>query len=242
MSAALCDVAPGAIFATGMSSGGGMTSYLACALSGQVAAVAPIAANNYVLTKLGCHSGHRVALLEVHGTADSVVPYQGVSATIDPPWPLPLIPRLDDDLGAPRRLPEEPDLAPGGSSSDSLHLPELCSRGRRLALPARRCGPRSPEGTRGSAGGQRHLPILLSAPTPIADLRTAAANARCPSPAPVAVVARSGTRVDSGRRTTGADIDTAGDGLSTVYVFRRSYSRASGVPVHTKEAPRCVVP
>lgn len=82
-------VSPGAVFATGMSSGGGMASYLACALSGQIAAVAPVAANNYVLTKLGCHPNERVSLLEVHGTNDRVVPYAGVADLV---WPLPSIP------------------------------------------------------------------------------------------------------------------------------------------------------
>lgn len=85
-------VARGAVFATGMSSGGGMASYLACALASKIAAAAPIAANNYVLTKLGCHPTRPIALLEVHGTADQVVPYAGILRQLDPVWPLPSIP------------------------------------------------------------------------------------------------------------------------------------------------------
>ncbi len=85
-------VAPGEVFATGMSSGGGMAGYVACALSGQIAAAAPIAGNHYTLTKLGCRPRRPVGLLEVHGTADAVVPYQGVPARVDPAWPLPSIP------------------------------------------------------------------------------------------------------------------------------------------------------
>jgi polyhydroxybutyrate depolymerase len=85
-------VARGAVFATGMSSGGGMAGYVACALSGQVAAAAPVAGNHYTLTKLGCRPRRRVALLEIHGTADPVVPYNGTPATVDPIWPLPPIP------------------------------------------------------------------------------------------------------------------------------------------------------
>ena len=101
-------VQPGAVFATGMSSGGGMAGYLACALSGQIAAAAPVAGNHYTLTKLGCHPSQSVALLEIHGTADSVVPYQGIPASLDPQWPLPSIPtwiaawaNLDRCLGQP---------------------------------------------------------------------------------------------------------------------------------------------
>jgi polyhydroxybutyrate depolymerase len=85
-------VARGAVFATGMSSGGGMAGYLACALSGQIAAAAPIAGNHYTLMKLGCRPRRPVALLEVHGTADAVVPYQGISGSVNPLWPLPSIP------------------------------------------------------------------------------------------------------------------------------------------------------
>jgi polyhydroxybutyrate depolymerase len=80
-----------AIFATGMSSGGGMAGYLACSASNQISAAAPIAANNYVLTKLGCRPSKTVSILEVHGTADQVVPYYGTSAKISPQWPLPSI-------------------------------------------------------------------------------------------------------------------------------------------------------
>lgn len=80
------------VFATGMSSGGGMAGYLACALPEQIAAAAPVAGNHYTLTKLGCRPRHPVSLLEVHGTADAVVPYQGIPASVDPGWPLPPIP------------------------------------------------------------------------------------------------------------------------------------------------------
>ena len=78
------------VYATGMSSGGAMAGYLACRLSGRIAAVAPIAGNHYELTKVGCDPRRPAALLEVHGTHDSVVPYDGIP---DPVWPLPSIPR-----------------------------------------------------------------------------------------------------------------------------------------------------
>ncbi|MBV9168117.1 MAG: hypothetical protein JO342_18415 [Solirubrobacterales bacterium] len=85
-------VARGAVFASGMSSGGGMAGYLACALSTQIAAIAPVAGNHYTLTILGCRPRRPVALLEVHGTADGVVPYRGIPAGLSPEWPLPSIP------------------------------------------------------------------------------------------------------------------------------------------------------
>lgn len=85
----LC-VDPRRIDATGMSAGGGMAGYLLCRLSGRIAAAAPIAGNHYELTKVGCTPRRPVALLEVHGTQDTVVPYDGVA---DPAWPLPSIPQ-----------------------------------------------------------------------------------------------------------------------------------------------------
>lgn len=85
-------VARGAVFATGMSSGGGMAGYLACDLSEQIAAAAPVAGNHYTLTKLGCRPRRPVALIEIHGTGDPVVPYWGIPASADPGWPLPSIP------------------------------------------------------------------------------------------------------------------------------------------------------
>lgn len=85
-------VARGAVFATGMSSGGGMAGYLACAYSTHIAAVAPVAGNHYTLNKLGCRPRLPVALLEIHGTADLVVPYHGVPSRLNPEWPLPSIP------------------------------------------------------------------------------------------------------------------------------------------------------
>jgi len=64
------------IDATGFSSGGNMTGMLACRLAGRIAAFAPIAGNFFDFGQ-GCHPGRSVALLNSHGTADDVVPYDG---------------------------------------------------------------------------------------------------------------------------------------------------------------------
>ncbi|GCE16313.1 alpha/beta hydrolase family esterase [Dictyobacter kobayashii] len=78
------------IYATGFSNGGGMSGFVACQLSTRIAAVAPIAGNYYPL-QAGCHPKRAVPLLEIHGTNDTVVPYNGISAKIDPQWPLPAV-------------------------------------------------------------------------------------------------------------------------------------------------------
>lgn len=62
------------IDATGFSNGGGMTGMLACRLAGRIAAFAPVA-GNFFDYRQGCHPGRAVALLNSHGTADDVVPY-----------------------------------------------------------------------------------------------------------------------------------------------------------------------
>ncbi len=85
------------IYATGHLNGGGMTAFLACRLAGRIAAFAPISGDFYNLPG-GCNPRRPVAILDVHGTADPIVPYNGgihnrVPATINPGWPLLSIPQ-----------------------------------------------------------------------------------------------------------------------------------------------------
>jgi polyhydroxybutyrate depolymerase len=87
----LC-VAPMRIYATGFSNGGGMTGYLACRLSGRIAAFAPAAGNFYAVPG-GCTPSRPAPILDFHGTADPVVPYSGIPAAQNPQWPLPSIPK-----------------------------------------------------------------------------------------------------------------------------------------------------
>ena len=80
------------IFVTGFSNGGGMSAYLACSLAGRIAAVAPVSGNYYAIPG-GCRPGRSVPILEIHGSADTIVPYQGIPASLNPSWPLPSIPQ-----------------------------------------------------------------------------------------------------------------------------------------------------
>jgi len=124
-------VARGDVFATGMSSGGGMAGYLACALSGQVAAVAPVAGNHYTLTKLGCRPRRPVALLEVHGAADPVVPYWGIPD--DPVWPLPSIPTWVSKWAHLDRCRLRP-IASAPAARDTLFVYPGCASGSGVEL------------------------------------------------------------------------------------------------------------
>ncbi|MEO6890988.1 MAG: PHB depolymerase family esterase, partial [Ktedonobacteraceae bacterium] len=76
------------IYVTGFSNGGGMTGFLACRLAGRVAAFAPVSGNFYNPPG-GCSPGRPVPILDFHGTADHVLPYNGIPASENAAWPLP---------------------------------------------------------------------------------------------------------------------------------------------------------
>jgi polyhydroxybutyrate depolymerase len=75
LQATLC-VDPARIYATGFSNGGAMTAMLACTLAARIAAFAPVAGSYFPFAG-GCRPRRPVSLLEIHGTADPVVPYDG---------------------------------------------------------------------------------------------------------------------------------------------------------------------
>jgi polyhydroxybutyrate depolymerase len=72
-------VAPGHVFATGISSGGAMTAALACRASNTFDGFAPVSANFYI-PAICDHAAQRPYLI-FHGTADPVVPYYGGKVT-----------------------------------------------------------------------------------------------------------------------------------------------------------------
>lgn len=66
---------PGRVFATGMSAGAFMANRLACDRADVVAAIAPVAGT--LGSGVPCAPSRPVAVLETHGTADPVVPFDG---------------------------------------------------------------------------------------------------------------------------------------------------------------------
>jgi polyhydroxybutyrate depolymerase len=66
---------PARVYATGVSNGGGFAARLGCVLSSRLAAIAPVAGGYRSLDP--CHPDRPVSVLEIHGTADPVVPYNG---------------------------------------------------------------------------------------------------------------------------------------------------------------------
>ncbi len=69
------------IFATGMSNGGFLSHRLACELSDRIAAVAPVAGVNGLSS---CTPTRPMSVHHFHGTADTVIPYNGGGATNAP--------------------------------------------------------------------------------------------------------------------------------------------------------------
>jgi polyhydroxybutyrate depolymerase len=66
---------PGRVFATGMSNGGFMSNRLGCDRADMFAAVAPVSGT--LGSAVACNPSRPVAVLEVHGTADPLVPFDG---------------------------------------------------------------------------------------------------------------------------------------------------------------------
>ena len=68
------------IYSTGMSNGGFMSYHLACNLSSKIAAVASVTGSMSSETYESCNPNHPTSILQVHGSIDVTVPFQGNSA------------------------------------------------------------------------------------------------------------------------------------------------------------------
>ena len=65
------------IYSTGMSNGGYMSLHLACFLSSRITAVASVTGSMTPYTYSMCNPLHPTPVLQVHGTSDPTVPYNG---------------------------------------------------------------------------------------------------------------------------------------------------------------------
>jgi polyhydroxybutyrate depolymerase len=68
-------IPPGRVFATGMSAGGFMAARLGCERADIFSAIAPVAAT--LGSSVGCRPSRPISVLQVNGTADTVVPFNG---------------------------------------------------------------------------------------------------------------------------------------------------------------------
>ncbi|HEY4459083.1 MAG TPA: PHB depolymerase family esterase [Pseudonocardiaceae bacterium] len=72
----LC-VDPFRVYADGKSNGGGFAALLACQLQHRIAAFGMVSGAFYPQSTVGCSAGTPVSLVEFHGTADTVINYDG---------------------------------------------------------------------------------------------------------------------------------------------------------------------
>lgn len=67
------------IYSTGMSNGGFMSFHLACNLSNRIAAIGSVTGSMVPFTMANCNAAHPTPVIQIHGTADATVPYNGAS-------------------------------------------------------------------------------------------------------------------------------------------------------------------
>ncbi|MEO6038189.1 MAG: PHB depolymerase family esterase [Saprospiraceae bacterium] len=84
---AVYNLDPNRIYATGMSNGGFMSYALACELNDRIAAIASVTGSMIGPNLAACHPARPVPVMEIHGTADNTVPYNGSVASGFTPIP-----------------------------------------------------------------------------------------------------------------------------------------------------------
>lgn len=70
------------LYSTGLSNGGYMSYLLACSMGHRIAAIASVTGAMTADMKLACAPAHPTPVMEIHGTADLVVPYTGGNANL----------------------------------------------------------------------------------------------------------------------------------------------------------------
>ena len=65
------------IYAVGMSNGGFMSFQLACDLSAKIAAIGSVTGSMTPSTLVNCNASHPMPIIQIHGTTDATVPYNG---------------------------------------------------------------------------------------------------------------------------------------------------------------------
>ncbi|MCB9283420.1 MAG: prolyl oligopeptidase family serine peptidase [Lewinellaceae bacterium] len=76
---------PERVFTCGMSNGGYMSYKLACELTDRFAAIASVTGSMVPTEAAFCNPSHPIPVLEIHGTADPVVPYLGLAFSLSIP-------------------------------------------------------------------------------------------------------------------------------------------------------------
>jgi len=70
------------VYATGMSNGGFMSFLLSCQLSEKIASIASVTGSMTLDTYDNCNAQHPTPILQIHGTSDNIVPYNGNTGSL----------------------------------------------------------------------------------------------------------------------------------------------------------------
>ena len=79
------NIDPNRIYSTGMSNGGFMSYTLACELNDRIAAIASVTGSMTAANLAACQPARPVPVMEIHGTADNIVPYNGANTLVSIP-------------------------------------------------------------------------------------------------------------------------------------------------------------
>lgn len=72
------------VYSTGMSNGGFMSFLLACELSNRIAAIGSVTGSTLPATLVSCSATHPTPVMQIHGTTDPTVPYNGGAGWTEP--------------------------------------------------------------------------------------------------------------------------------------------------------------
>jgi len=108
------------VYSTGMSNGGFMSFLLACQLSDRIAAIASVTGSMTPETYIYSNPLHPTPILQMHGTADSVVPYVGTA------WSEPIADVLQywvdyNNCNPAPTITDLPDIDPNDGSTVELY-------------------------------------------------------------------------------------------------------------------------
>jgi polyhydroxybutyrate depolymerase len=114
----------GRVYSTGMSNGGFMSYHLACELSERIAAIASVTGTMTANSPNTCSASHPTPVMEIHGTSDSTVPYNGNTTMTAIPLVMMHWVNFNNCSPDPVVTPV-PDTNPGdGCTADHLLYPE----------------------------------------------------------------------------------------------------------------------
>ena len=71
------------VYSVGMSNGGYMSYYLSCSMSNKIAAIASVTGAMSQYTETMCNPSHPTPVMEIHGTADSTVPFNSIISGLE---------------------------------------------------------------------------------------------------------------------------------------------------------------